>query len=156
MGIGLWQGLGAGTPSTRPLTENGGKEKIQLCSSFDDFWLGPTPCLSDAAQEGQGGPRVKEIQTDSHQLVLKPHRNLPSQQQKQLPRVLFILQYTELCKMMLLILTRVCLVSVDALLRPPLLHGQIELQNISMSQVNNFVWDSQRFASTVSVSAVVG
>lgn len=45
----------------------------------------------------------------------------------------------------------VCLVSADALLRPPLLLGQIELQNISKSQVISFGWDSQRLASTVSI-----
>lgn len=54
---------------------------IQLCSGFYGFWLGSTPRLaSNAAQDEQGGLRVKQIQTDSHQLVLKPHRNLPSQQ----------------------------------------------------------------------------
>lgn len=69
---------------------------IQLCSSFDGVWVGSAPCLgSDAPQKGQGGLRVKDIETDNHQLVLKPHRNLPSQQQRSFPWVLFILSYDE-------------------------------------------------------------
>lgn len=73
MGVGFVHSLSMGGE---------GKILIQLCSGFDGFWLGSTPRLaSDAAQDVQGGPRVKKIQTDSHQPVLKPHRNLPSQWQ---------------------------------------------------------------------------
>lgn len=99
MGVGLWWWwVSAETAEpTRPLTQRSGEEKflIQLCSGFDGLWLGSTPCLaSEAAQDGQGGLTVKQIQMDSHQLVLKPCRNLPSQ----LPRVLFIVRHIEFCK----------------------------------------------------------
>lgn len=76
MGVGLWwRGWMQRLLPTRPLTQHSGEGKIliRLCSGFDGFWLGSTPCLaSDAAQDGQDRLTVKQIQTDSHQLVLKP------------------------------------------------------------------------------------
>lgn len=83
-------------------------------------------------------------------LSQNPHRNLPSQQQSSSPG--FYSSFRTPCGVKRSADVRcVRLVSADALLHPPLLLGQIELQNISMSQVIIFAWDSQRLASTVSI-----
>lgn len=77
-----------GQSPTGTLTQRGRERKIliQLCSGFDGSWKGSTPCLaSNAAQSRQGGRGVKEIQTDSHQLVLKPSQEFALAAARQLP-----------------------------------------------------------------------
>lgn len=54
MGVELVQWL----PPTKPWWGEEDPDKV-ICSGFDGFWLGSTPCL--ASNAAQGGPREKEI-----------------------------------------------------------------------------------------------
>lgn len=157
MGVRLWRmGWVQGLPPTRPLTEHvgrgGGEERSWsnyavglMASGWDPLHALPAMQL----RTGQGGPRAKEIQTDSHRLVLKPRRNLPSQQQGRSPGFYSPFDTPSRVKWSADPL-RVCL-------GLPLLLGQIELHNISVSQVDDFGWDSQRFCEHCErLSTVVG
>lgn len=122
------------------------------------FWPGSTPCLaSDAAQDGQGEHRVKEIQSDSPQLVLKPRRNLPCTATAiQVPWVLFILRYIESCKVIWW--SSPCMPGVCRRIgASTFVTWKVELQNISVSQVKNFGWDFPKvWKRCRHLSAVVG
>lgn len=122
------------------------------------FWPGSTPCLaSDAAQDGQGEHRVKEIQSDSPQLVLKPRRNSPCTATAiQVPWVLFILRYVESCKV--ICWSSPCMPGVCGHIgASTFVTWKVELQNISVSQVNNFGWDFPTvWKCCQHLSAVVG
>lgn len=65
----------------------------------------------------------REIEMDSHQLVPKPHRNLPSQQQSSSPGFYSSFNTPKSCKAICWSFPQACLVSADPSLRPPLFTG---------------------------------
>lgn len=101
---------------------------------------------------GCAGWADSERDTDSYQIVPKPRRNLPLQQQSSSTG--FYSSFDSRVKGST-DPPRLCLVSADALLHPPLLFRQIELYKITVSQVSDYGWDSQRFVSTVSISPLL-
>lgn len=131
MGVGLWQGgggLGGGCRDCRPPGHSlniagGGRFWSSYAVALMAFGWDPL-CALPAMQlmTGQGGPRVKETQAGSHQLVPKSHGNLPSQQQRNSPGLLFILWYNKLYTVLCGSVLFVWFLRA-ASPRPPLLHN---------------------------------
>lgn len=105
MGVGVCRGGGefrdCHLPGRSVIMVDGERRiLIHLRSGFDGFWLGSTPCLASDAAQSDAGWAESETDTDGQPPACpKTLTGICPHSSKAAPlRVLFILRYIDLCK----------------------------------------------------------